>query len=131
MMSRTGNKGFTLVEIMVTTAVLSLGIVFLYQAFFISLDAFDYYDNYIHTAHWMDEQIWQAQNQLSCFGPEAKIASGGDLERSGRVFNWNLYYNLEDASGSLYWIRLDLSWKRGKRQLELSREAYALYEARE
>lgn len=132
-MLKTGNNfakgGFTLIEIMAATAVLSLGIVFLYEAFFISLDVFSYYANYIHVSSWMDEQIWQALDQLTHYGPEARVLTGGDVIKAGTSFRWNLSYNLE--SNSLYRIQYMLSWNKGKKTFNLTREAYALYEGRE
>ena len=66
MILTTGNKrnsrsGFTLIEVMVAVAVLSFGLVMVYQAFFVVLDSFNYSADYLEIAGWMDEKIWQAQ----------------------------------------------------------------------
>ena len=49
--------GFTLVEVLVTTAVLSLGIVLIYRAFFTLLDSFGYYSNYLRVIAFADEKL--------------------------------------------------------------------------
>ena len=61
----TAKKGFTLVEVMVATAVLSLGIVLLYEAFFKITDAFGYYNHYLSVSPFAREKIWAAQDAFS------------------------------------------------------------------
>ena len=78
-MSRTGNKGFTLFEVIVTTAVLSLGALFIYEAFFDSLDLFNYCSNHLRAISWADEKIWQTQDSLGRLGPEAHIQTAGEF----------------------------------------------------
>ena len=115
---------------MATTAVLSLGIVFLYEAFFRSLDAYNYYRSFLEVVPWADEKIWLTQEALRESGARADIDKDGQFNTQGKVFRWNVSYGLLDSSldSSLYKIDLALSWKEGKRQLELTRAAYALYE---
>jgi len=124
-----GNKGFSLMEVMVTTVVLSLGTVLIYGAFFTSLDAFSRYTNYIKLIPWMDEQLWRAQDDLSKFGASAQIQTAGEFQKSGKSFNWGLNYSLIDDG--LYKIDLDLYWQQGQRKAGLSRSAYAQYKKKE
>ena len=119
-------KGFTLVEVLVTTAVLSLGIVLIYRAFFTLLDSFGYYSNYLRVAAFADEKLWQAQDALSCFGPDAGAGSSGRLNIQNKDFNWRLSVGPITAE-SLYRIDLAVSWRQGPRTRELSRNGYALY----
>jgi prepilin-type N-terminal cleavage/methylation domain-containing protein len=130
MMSRTGNKGFTLLEVMVTTAVLSLGIVFIYQSFFISADAFDYCRNYFKVASWADEKLWEVRDELRLRGPSANFSPSGAFTSGSRVFEWNIDSPLIDPP-PLYKINLVLSWKEGKRTAKLLRNTYALYRPEE
>ncbi len=115
---------------MATTAVLSLGIVFLYEAFFKSLDAYNYYRSFLEVAAWADEKIWLTQDALRLSGGRADIDRSGELNTQGKAFRWNVSYGLLDSSpdSGLYKIDLALSWKEGRRQRELTRAAYALYE---
>ncbi|MDD5466092.1 MAG: prepilin-type N-terminal cleavage/methylation domain-containing protein [Candidatus Omnitrophica bacterium] len=124
-----GNKGFTLIEVMVTTVVLSLGTVLIYGAFFTSLDAFNRYTNYLNLIPWMDEQLWQAQDGLNKFGALAQLQTTGEFQKSGKTFSWGLNYSLID--GGLYKIDLDLYWQQGQRKAGLSRSAYAEYKKKE
>jgi len=53
-------RGFTLVEVVMTGAILSFGIVSIYEAFFISLDTYGYYTSYLNTQDWISEKSGQA-----------------------------------------------------------------------
>lgn len=127
MMSRTGNKGFTLLEVMIATVVLSLGATLIYESFFISVDSFDYYSTLFKTIPWMDEKIWQTQDSLARLGPNAQLETGGELNSGSKDILWNLTYNPIDESGSLFQVNLTLSWPQGRKTIRLSRSAYASY----
>jgi len=125
------NKGFTLLEIMVATAVLSLGLVMIYQAFFISLNAFKYYSNYLKVSSWLDEKLWEAEDDLFRLGPLAQINPSGSLKVDNNNFYWNLSYGLIDEPQNLYKVDLALFWQEGKRRVNLTRNAYVLYKKKE
>ncbi len=126
-MLQTGNKGFTLFETVVTTAILSLGILFIYEGFFVCLDSFNYCSNHLYAASWLNEKIWQAQNELSHFGPAAHIQTNGEFDKGNRGFKWDLLPKLIDTEKGLYKIDLSLSWQEGQRGIRLKRTAYARY----
>lgn len=129
MMSKIGSKrGFTLVEILVATAVLSLGIAFIYEAFFISLAAFDYCYNYLNIASWADEKIWQAQNSLTRFADLEQAGKEGEFLAGNKKFTYALSGNLIDNESNLYKIDLILSWREGRKERRLLKSAYAVYE---
>lgn len=124
-----GNRGFTLIEIMISTVVLSLGAVLIYGAFFTSLDSFNRYTDYLSLIPWMDQQLWQAQDNLTKSGALARIPTTGEFQKSGKAFRWGLSYGLIDDG--LYKIDLDLHWQQGQREAGLSRSAYAEYKKKE
>ena len=124
-MLRIGNNGFTLIEVTVAVAILALGIVLVYQGLFCSLDAFNYYSDYLNVAPWADEKIWQAKDSLSHSGALSMQTSGEHIYKN-RTFLWAISYVSLDDPG-LFEIDLNVSWSRGKRQLKVSRTAYALY----
>lgn len=124
------HQGFTLIEVMVTVVVLSLGIVLIYEALFTSVNAFSYCSNYFKTASWTEEKIWQAQDNLSRLGPLAKVDTAGAFISRNRKFNWHLSYKVIDDKSTLYLYKIDFSllWAEGKRKTKLIRTAYAIYE---
>ncbi|MCM8782370.1 MAG: prepilin-type N-terminal cleavage/methylation domain-containing protein [Candidatus Omnitrophica bacterium] len=126
MILKTGNRGFTLMEVMTATCVLSLGTVLIYESFFIALDSFNYCSDYLNVASWMDEKLWDAQDTLSRQGLSSQIETKGGVANRNKIFRWNLLYNL--IGENLYQIDLTLSWKEGTREVKLVRSTYAMYE---
>jgi prepilin-type N-terminal cleavage/methylation domain-containing protein len=124
-------RGFTLVEVMVSTAILSLGVVFIFEAFFASLNSYNYYSTYLKFAPWMDEKIWEMQEALTHSGSAGGIATVGEFAQDNRKYIWNLNYHLIDRVASLYEINLTLSSPSGRRDKRLSRAAYAAYQEAE
>ena len=116
-------KGFTLVEIMVATAVLSFGLVMIYQAFFISLDAFDYYLNHLNAQLWLDEKIWQLEDDFRRYGSFGSTPTFGEFIMGSKNFNWSMDYSLIGAE-ELYKVGLQVSWQQGPRNITLPRVAY-------
>ncbi len=121
-------KGFTLIEVMVTAAVLALGTVLIYEAFFISLDSFNYCSRYLKIASWIDEKIWQVQDSLGHLGPLAQIERSGSFKNENKNFDWDLSYDVIEQTQNLYKIDLAILWQEGKRKAKFSRSAYAMYE---
>lgn len=124
-----GTKGFTLMEVMVSTVVLSLGTVLIYSSFLTSLDSFNRYVNYLNVIPWMDQRLWLAQDDLNRLGDAAVISPAGDFQKAGRDFKWSLNYSPVDDN--LYQVNLELSWQQGSRKAGLARSAYAEYKQRE
>ena len=127
-MWRTGSRGFTLIEVMLTTVILSLAVVFIYEALFVSLDGFNYYTSYLRAAAWMNEKIWTSQEYLKRYGPQVQMPTSGELVTGNRRYEWSLSYPPIDASGGLYKIDLVFMWKQGKKDYRITRTAFARYE---
>ena len=130
MILKTGIKGFTLIEVMVATCVLALGAVMLYEAFFVSWDAFEYCDNYLYVATLADEKIWEAQDALKRTGTLDKVKAHEQWVISGRRFNCNISNSLVNDVKDMYKLfRIDLavSWQQARRPGRLTRTAYAMF----
>jgi prepilin-type N-terminal cleavage/methylation domain-containing protein len=139
-MSRTGNrqgffckrkKGFTLIEVLVTTAVLAFGIVSIFQALFIVMSGFGYISNYLNVVHLADEKLWQVQDALVRMGPAVPFEPQGVFDQAGKKYDWALSVKLMDPASSLYRIDLSTRWKEGRRESSLERSCYAIYESEE
>ena len=124
-------KGFTLVEIMVSVAILSLGIFVIHEAFMTSLNSYNYCYNYLSVASLADEKIWEAKEVIRSFGTLSGLTKSGKLVLNNKVFDWGLTSGLMDSKRQLYRLKILLTWKEGRRNIHLSRTAYARYETEE
>lgn len=125
---RIGNKkAFSLIEQMVAVAVLSLGIVLIYGAFFTSLNAFNYSSSRLDALSWMDEKIWETQNELICSGALIMGEYKGSFVKKTKNFDWKMSVNLIGQTQDSYLCRLALTvfWKEPQRNVSLSQVAYA------
>jgi hypothetical protein len=118
---------------MITTVILSLGTVFIFGSFFISLDTYRYCTHYFNVMPWADNKIWGIQDGLSSKGPKAHVQTAGRFTQEKTDYTWNVSYVLDDSLGKtsklkLYKIDLVLSWQEGMRKGRLKRSAYARYE---
>ena len=126
------SKGFTLIEAVVATAVLGLGLALIFQGLFTSLNAYDYYDNYLSILPRADEKLYEAQDRINRLGPQADLDTSGEwVNQRDRRFKWGLGSSLLDKAGGLYKLNLLVSWNEGNRKVSLRREAYALYNEKE
>lgn len=134
MIPRTGNRkkrSFTLVEVLVATSVLALGATLLYGAFFISLDSFRYYSDYLTVSSWLDEQIWQAQDSLRRNGTAQLLPVDEKIVKTIPQLNQHLSDRLieESTAEKLYEAELTVSWQEGRKKIKILRNAYATYQA--
>ncbi|TBR16204.1 prepilin-type N-terminal cleavage/methylation domain-containing protein [bacterium] len=129
MMSRIGNKksGFTLVEVMMATLVLVVGVVFIYEALFISLDAFNYCADYLELSPWVDEQLWLAQDKIMRLGPNAAVDASGELYLASKKFDWNISSELLNEDARLYKIDVGLFWRQNKSNRKILRSTYSIH----
>lgn len=124
--SRQWRRGFTLIEIMAATAILALGVVFVYQALLNCLDAYDYYESYFFVSEEVSEKLALAQLELTTTGRFLGERSGKFLNRN-REFSWELSCVPAGANEDLFRIDLNVLWQSARRKLSMSREAYALF----
>ena len=118
-------KGFTLMEVMVATAVLSLGSLFIYQSFFSVLRAFDYCSGYIAGANFLQEKLWEGTESIR-HGGALGAETEGEFTVGARNFTWST--DLAKVNDRLYEVDVAVRWRSGKQQNEVSRSTYALYE---
>jgi prepilin-type N-terminal cleavage/methylation domain-containing protein len=61
-------KAFTLIEVMITAAVLSFGIILVFRALFVSVDALDAAVDGMRVNHYMGEIFWRMQDDMAVGG---------------------------------------------------------------
>ena len=122
------NKGFTLLEVMVASAVLSLGIVLIFQSFFSVLRSHDYCSRYFASSAFAHEKLWQAADSVRRDGI-LPAETSGEFVRGDRAFGWDLAQ--EAAGDNLYKVTARVNWTSGKQVREIACSEYAAYEASE
>ena len=124
-MLKRNRKGMTLVEIMVAVAILSCGLVPIFQALLVSVNAFGASTHYLNLHAWMDEKIWDMKDEVTR-GSISTAELGGRVTLANKEFDWSVSTNLIDGDEELYRLCLTVSWKEGGKKKSLTRTAYAL-----
>ena len=121
-------RGFTLIEVMVAVAVLSFGLVMVYQAFFMVFNSFNYSVNYLEVLPWMDEKIWEAQDSNRRVGALENNPGQGEFTARNKNFYWSLSSKVLEPAANLSAVNLEVTWKNGGKDIKFSRVGYARYE---
>ena len=115
MTSRIGSKtGFTLIEVMMAVAVLSFGIVVLFQSFFICVDSVQYASNRLKAQLWLDAKMWEEADVIMRTNATALGETSGTFSLDGREFSW--VKSAQAVDTDLFGLTIDLSWKEAGKQ---------------
>ncbi|MBU4589332.1 MAG: type II secretion system GspH family protein [Candidatus Omnitrophica bacterium] len=118
-MLRTGkmkNKGFLLLEVMVSVTILSIGLVLILSSFIRSIKAIELSEDYFRAGLLFEEKIYEVHNT------DGEIFSDeGVFEDFGSRFSWNLAVESvdEDELKNLYDISLEISWDHGSKKCSM------------
>ena len=125
MMSRIGSKGFTLIEVMVTTVILCLGTVFVQEGLLGSAKLLGRYAHTLKAERWMDERIVETKESLFYSGNPLTGNQAGSFVDEGKEFSWNLEVNSQAGGKDLFLIALTVRWEEGHRPVQLTRSLWA------
>jgi len=121
-------KGFTLVEVCVATAILAIGVVFIFESFFIVLDLYQTHRDMMLLQPVIHERLWDVQNSLTRFGYITEnVRTQGIIDIDTHPYHWSASYRMIGGNQPLYAIRIDVSGQRGRRPVSMARTSYALY----
>jgi prepilin-type N-terminal cleavage/methylation domain-containing protein len=116
--------GFTLFEVVITVAILSIGLVVIYEALFVCLNTFSYYLNCLTVQCWMNEKIWRVEDYLVRSEGVAIGDTAGEFVIGRKKIEWRMSIK-PISEGELYQLSLICSWREGSREVNVSRAAYA------
>ena len=125
MMSRIGIRGFTLIEVMVTTVILCLGTVFVQECLLRSANLLGRYAHTLKAQRWMSEKIWEAKEAVFYSDNPITGGQGGNFTDEGKEFSWNLKADSQGSGKDLYLIELEVQWEEGHRPVRLVRSLLA------
>ncbi len=122
-MCEKSKKGFTLVEIMITTAILAAGMVLIFQAFLAALNSSTYIVNHLDASLEMTNKIWEMQDLLRQSGSIRSLS--GEIKNDNPVtFQWRIGSNTLNNALGFYADTITLSWEERNRQVTVSRGFY-------
>ena len=122
------NGGFTFIEVMTAVAILSFGIVFIYRAFFVSLNYMNHVAYRLHANNILENRITLLQEILRT---EKKIPFG-QKEETQRVlidnkpvdFRYAMSFKNMGEFQKMFQLDITVFWKERGRDIKLSRTAY-------
>ncbi|MCX5687603.1 MAG: prepilin-type N-terminal cleavage/methylation domain-containing protein [Candidatus Omnitrophica bacterium] len=128
-------QAFTLVEIMVSISILSLGLVLILQWFAYSLNVLRISQDYLTAALVFEDKMADAEIKFKEDKDKFKEDSNEMFESSGMQFEFNAQlgavdYRKESDSGEevefedLYNLKTNLSWREGKRKGRIPLDTY-------
>lgn len=117
--------GFTLVEVMVTVAILSLGSLTVHQGLLRSANILIHYNCELAAIEWAEDKLWEAKDALLFSAEKIDPDSSGSFERAGRIFDWSLTADPVPGTDKLYLIRLSINWLEGNKPVNVVKACYA------
>lgn len=124
MILRTGNKGFTLVEVMIASAILAVGMVAVNQMMIRSAGIISRYVDTLKVDRWANEAMWNAKAGLFYAGAPSEEGDSGVFTDAGRQYGWRLEKNPAGGAKDTYRLALRVSWQEGDRPVEWVKSAY-------
>jgi prepilin-type N-terminal cleavage/methylation domain-containing protein len=124
-------KGFSFIEMMTTVAVLSVGIVAIYQSFFKSLEYINHMTYRLHALNILSNKIEMIQKEFEVTG-EIHLAAPrqASVIVHGRRVEFQEKVDLVSLSKmqNIYQIHVVLSWRESGRNISLSRSCYIYHD---
>lgn len=115
------NRAFSLIEVIITVAILSSAIVFIFRAFTALLSYAKLSRDITVACYLAEDKLWQVQQRWTDLKSPLE-PSGRELIQE-QTFSWN--YNTEEIQESLTKLTLTVSWKESiNRQEEYSFDTY-------
>lgn len=121
-------NGFSFIEIMVATIILTAGIVSIYQAYFVSLDYMNHVTHRMVAMRLLDKRIADMELLLRSKGA-ITLAAGSEtksvvIHHKKVEFHFETSYHNVDSLKGLYQVDLVLSWSDGARNIRIGRTVY-------
>lgn len=121
-------KGLSFFEVMITIAILSLGLVMIFRAFFISLDTISHLTYRWHAMMLLENKIAEIQQKFQVTGeiPMELTAEPEKKNINRRVIDFGYKTEIRDfiSLGGIFRVTLTVFWRERNRDIRLSQSAY-------
>ena len=121
-------QGFSFFEMMMTVMILSVGLVMVYKAFFLSLKYTKYLTHRLHGMILLDTKIAEIERSLLDHGQlpfsQSQQIEEARLDNKQIDYQYSInFHSVENLEG-LFELDISLSWMEDGRTLSLSRSVY-------
>jgi len=113
-MSKSKNKGFTLLEVMLAVAVLSLGLVMVVRSFATSLRAIKISHNFLVANLLLEERIWHKLEEERRTGGIIPDEEQGEFAPPFEDFGYKISFEKQEDLPSLYKSTFEVFWQQRK-----------------
>lgn len=110
----TGERGFTLIEVLVAVIILSIGFTFIAEGFSQAMNSYERTKNYNYVIGRAEEKLIEYSNGL-------EYLSHGTFERENRIYDWWIEEEPLPESDNLSKIIITVEWAEGDRQYSIER----------
>jgi type II secretion system protein I len=120
-------NGFTLIEVMVSLVILSVGIVYILKSFVISLERTTHIRNRIYATTAVDNRINYIQRMLRAYEMlPIDLNRKEEVHLGGKEMTFKQHMVIREVAEmpEVFDLTLTLSWQEGLRDITLSRSAY-------
>ena len=129
-MRKKRQNGFSFLELMVTVGILSVGLVMVYQSFFVCLNYLTHITYRLHAHILMDNKLNDIQRYFHAKG----VVPWEDTEGREEIRIYNklarFFYTVDFKDipylADTFEVNLALWWREGNREIHLSRSTYIL-----
>ncbi len=121
MMSKTGIKGFTLIEVMFAVCILTLSTMVIQEGFLRSATLFGRYANTLIAKAWMEQKLWEIKEGLVYVPVPDLGGQSGSFQESKKSFEWSLDTGYARQGRDLYTLNFVVSWNEGNRLVRVTR----------
>ena len=124
---RAQSAGFTLIEVMVTVVILSLGTLVIHEGLLRSADVLVHTNSQLVAEEWFSDKTWDVEESLFFSEEDSEQAASGTFTEVNRNFDWSVATTPVSGGNKLYLINLNLLWHEGNKEVHLNRAFYATF----
>ena len=115
-MVRKSQYGFTLVEVVLSVAIVAVGLVFILQAIGKEINVVSIADDKIETALFLRQKTNEVEKELIAIKEIAPISQTGETVNNGKSYQWALSVSQDKQFENLYEIKTVCSWQKFGRE---------------